>query len=175
MRVSKGAWRIVCVLAAHGGPMTIAEVADRVGRTSASTRSTMLRMERKGMLRRDAGRLESRRGRKSDVWHLTDAVAELAATHGERRPVSHALTDAERDVLRWIIRYIEAESVPPTMTEIADALGGISHQAVQSYIHRLAQKGAVERGRAAIRVLRWPDGAPFRLRAYRGDDGADLG
>jgi len=71
-----------------------------------------------------------------------------------------SLTQRQRQVLRFIITYMERESVAPTFQEIGEALGGIGLSAVYDHLQALDRKGYILRhhkSRRTIRVLHDPD------------------
>ena len=73
-----------------------------------------------------------------------------------------ALSDTQQTILDLIARRIEAEGMPPSQTEIAQALGFRGVRAAQYHLDILEQAGAIERlpGRArGIRLCR-PDVEP---------------
>ena len=70
-----------------------------------------------------------------------------------------SLTERQRQVLRFIITYVERESVAPTFQEIGEALGGIGLSAVYDHLQALDRKGYILRGSnqpRAITVLHDP-------------------
>jgi repressor LexA len=54
------------------------------------------------------------------------------------------LTDRQHQVLDFIRRHIAATGMPPTRTEIAQALGFSSANAAKDHLQALARKGAIE-------------------------------
>jgi repressor LexA len=76
------------------------------------------------------------------------------------------LSDTQQTILDLIARRIEAEGMPPSQTEIAQALGFRGVRAAQYHLDILEQAGAIERlpGRArGIRLCR-PEVEPERAR-----------
>lgn len=74
------------------------------------------------------------------------------------------LSDTQQTILDLIARRIEAEGMPPSQTEIAQALGFRGVRAAQYHLDILEQAGAIERlpGRArGIRLCR-PEAEPAR-------------
>lgn len=72
------------------------------------------------------------------------------------------LTDTQQAILGLIVERVEAEGVPPSQTEIADAFG-FSLRAAQKHLDALEAAAAIERvpGRArGIRVLKAPQARP---------------
>jgi len=69
------------------------------------------------------------------------------------------ITERQAWTLRWIDGYIRSAGFPPTVREIARALGGVSSNAGKDVLAVLAGKGYVQvtpnvaRG---IRILRMP-------------------
>lgn len=55
------------------------------------------------------------------------------------------LTDNQRRVLEHIRAHIDAYGRPPTLREIAEALGFARHSSAQDYVEALVRKGALER------------------------------
>jgi repressor LexA len=55
------------------------------------------------------------------------------------------LTDNQRHVLDFIGHYLAHNERPPTLREIAAALGLASHSSAQDYVEALVRKGALER------------------------------
>lgn len=80
------------------------------------------------------------------------------------------LTDKQRQVLQFVADEIKAHSMPPTRAEIADYFHFKSHNAAQSHLEALHQRGAIElplgisrgikitrQGWAALGVMQWTD------------------
>ena len=55
------------------------------------------------------------------------------------------LSDRQLQVLRFVRDHVAAQGRPPTLREIADALGFSSHSSAQACITSLVNKGALER------------------------------
>ena len=83
-----------------------------------------------------------------------------------------SLTPRQQDALRFIIGYEEANGVPPTIKEIAEAICCRSLNAVFQLIKGLEDRGAICRSSAQWRgimvvqripIPRAPDGEPLRF------------
>ena len=55
------------------------------------------------------------------------------------------LTDNQRRVLDYIRQHLAERGQPPTLREIAEALGFARHSSAQDYVRALERKGALER------------------------------
>lgn len=66
------------------------------------------------------------------------------------------LAPNEQKCLNIITSYIEAREYPPTLQEIAEAMGLATRSGAHRYVHVLAQKGhlVIEDGPRALRVIR---------------------
>lgn len=51
------------------------------------------------------------------------------------------LTQRQRDAFDFVCRYIERNSMPPTIREIGEAMGGITPNGVMYHITALIKKG----------------------------------
>lgn len=70
-----------------------------------------------------------------------------------------ALSRRQQQVLDFVRSHLEAHGLPPTLREIAEALGFSSHSSAQACITSLVNKGALERS-PQHRGLRLPEGMP---------------
>ncbi|MCA9558259.1 MAG: hypothetical protein KC583_06785 [Myxococcales bacterium] len=81
------------------------------------------------------------------------------------------LTERQREVLQVMIDHLLDRHTHAPIRFIAAAVGISSTNCVAEHVRALERKGYVERvdgdGFATPRVLRWPDGAPFKLRTRR--------
>ena len=80
------------------------------------------------------------------------------------------LTARQAEVLTAIIAHLVREQRPPTFRELGAAVGIASTNGVSACIELIERKGylACSLARArGLRVLRWPDGAEFGMRAVR--------
>lgn len=83
------------------------------------------------------------------------------------------LSDTQHAILDLIARRIEADGLPPSQTEIAQALGFRGVRAAQYHLDILEQAGAIERlpGRArGIRLPSRPDAEPRRASRHDEDE-----
>jgi SOS-response transcriptional repressor LexA len=71
------------------------------------------------------------------------------------------LTDAQREVLRFLWRSLQEDGFPPTMQEVADAFGWASKSAAWTCIQSLARKGYLH----AVRVA--PEKTVYVLKGVR--------
>lgn len=72
------------------------------------------------------------------------------------------LTDRQQQTLIFIREYLREQGLPPTLREIAEAMGFSSHSSAQTCIESLVRKGELERS-PQHRGLRLPEGlASFR-------------
>lgn len=79
------------------------------------------------------------------------------------------LTPRQNQVLDFIRQYAEAESVPPTLHEIAQGMGFASDNAARDHVRALARKGAIELVGGASRGIRLVDaGVPIVGRVAAG-------
>lgn len=69
---------------------------------------------------------------------------------------SKPLSDRQQQALVFIRDYVRDQGMPPTLREIADALGFSSHSSAQTCIESLVRKGALERS-PQHRGLRLPE------------------
>ncbi len=69
------------------------------------------------------------------------------------------LSRRQQQVLDFVRRHVQAHGLPPTLREIADALGFSSHSSAQTCVTSLVQKGALERS-PRHRGLRLPASTP---------------
>lgn len=71
------------------------------------------------------------------------------------------LTERQRAVLAFLRESLQQRGLPPTRSEIAEALGFRSPNAAEEHLRALARKGAIELRPGAsrgIRVLEWSGG-----------------
>lgn len=57
-----------------------------------------------------------------------------------------ALTDRQREVLRFIVGYYEAHGVPPSIRDIREALGVRSTNGVNDHLKAIGRKGYLRKG-----------------------------
>jgi len=74
------------------------------------------------------------------------------------------LTERQQKTLDFLREYLQAEGLPPTLREIADALGFPSHSSAQACVESLVRKGVLERS-PQHRGLRLPSGNAAAIRA----------
>lgn len=78
------------------------------------------------------------------------------------------LTDRQREVLAFMMRFCAENGRPPGVREICTAIRVRSNNAAMEHLHLIAKKGYVaqakERGRQAWWPVRDLDGAPIRWR-----------
>lgn len=67
------------------------------------------------------------------------------------------LTARQLEVLNFIRKAVEENGLPPTRSEIAEALGFRSANAAEEHLRALARKGAIELRPGASRGIRLPD------------------
>jgi repressor LexA len=67
------------------------------------------------------------------------------------------LTARQLQVLNFIRKAVEENGLPPTRSEIAEALGFRSANAAEEHLRALARKGAIELRPGASRGIRLPD------------------
>jgi repressor LexA len=67
------------------------------------------------------------------------------------------LTARQLDVLNFVRKTLKASGLPPTRSEIAEALGFRSANAAEEHLRALARKGAIELLPGASRGIRLPD------------------
>ena len=71
------------------------------------------------------------------------------------------LTERQQNTLAFLREYLQAQGMPPTLREIADALGFSSHSSAQACVESLVRKGVLERS-PQHRGLRLPAGSDLR-------------
>jgi repressor LexA len=74
------------------------------------------------------------------------------------------LTERQQKTLDFLREYLQTEGLPPTLREIADALGFPSHSSAQACVESLVRKGVLERS-PQHRGLRLPSGNVAAIRA----------
>lgn len=74
-----------------------------------------------------------------------------------------SLTERQQRTLTFLRDYLQAQGLPPTLREIADALGFPSHSSAQACVESLVRKGVLERS-PQHRGLRLPGGQAAALR-----------
>jgi repressor LexA len=67
------------------------------------------------------------------------------------------LTARQLEVLNFVRKTLKASGLPPTRSEIAEALGFRSANAAEEHLRALARKGAIELLPGASRGIRLPD------------------
>lgn len=79
------------------------------------------------------------------------------------------LTPRQDAILGHIIRYLLENHHGPSIREIGATMGIASTNGVSDHLRALIRKGYVARSPStpALKILRWPDGQPFTLRATR--------
>lgn len=68
--------------------------------------------------------------------------------------MTEALTSRQREVLEFIREAVKRTGLPPTRSEIAEALGFRSPNAAEEHLRALARKGAIELRPGASRGIR---------------------
>jgi len=68
-----------------------------------------------------------------------------------------SLTERQQKTLAFLQEYLQSQGLPPTLREIADAMGFSSHSSAQACIESLVRKGLLERS-PQHRGLRLPPG-----------------
>lgn len=86
-----------------------------------------------------------------------------------------ALSMGQAEVLDWLIEGLRSRHRTLTIREIAAARGVVSAAGICQTLDALQAKGYIERVKHApsVRILRWPDGAVFRLVLERGEEAAE--
>jgi repressor LexA len=74
------------------------------------------------------------------------------------------LTERQQKTLDFLREYLQTQGLPPTLREIADALGFPSHSSAQACVESLVRKGVLERS-PQHRGLRLPSGNAAAIRA----------
>ena len=78
------------------------------------------------------------------------------------------LTERQQKTLAFLREYLQSQGLPPTLREIAEALGFSSHSSAQACVESLVRKGVLERS-PQHRGLRLPAGDT----GYRGTSAAN--
>lgn len=79
------------------------------------------------------------------------------------------LTERQQKTLAFLQEYLQTQGLPPTLREIADALGFPSHSSAQACVESLVRKGVLERS-PQHRGLRLSAGNATIMRAAAGND-----
>ena len=79
------------------------------------------------------------------------------------------LTERQQKTLSFLQEYLQAQGLPPTLREIADALGFSSHSSAQACVESLVRKGVLERS-PQHRGLRIPAGLASSLRGQAANE-----
>jgi repressor LexA len=79
------------------------------------------------------------------------------------------LTERQQKTLAFLQEYLQAQGLPPTLREIADALGFSSHSSAQACVESLVRKGVLERS-PQHRGLRLPAGNAALMRMAAAND-----
>ena len=79
------------------------------------------------------------------------------------------LTERQQKTLAFLQEYLQTQGLPPTLREIADALGFPSHSSAQACVESLVRKGVLERS-PQHRGLRLSAGNAAIMRAAAGND-----
>jgi len=74
------------------------------------------------------------------------------------------LTERQQKTLSFLQEYLQTQGLPPTLREIAEALGFPSHSSAQACVESLVRKGILERS-PQHRGLRLPSGNVAAIRA----------
>jgi repressor LexA len=75
-----------------------------------------------------------------------------------------SLTERQQRTLAFLQEYLQSQGLPPTLREIADALGFPSHSSAQACVESMVRKGLLERS-PQHRGLRLPEGNAAAIRA----------
>jgi repressor LexA len=79
------------------------------------------------------------------------------------------LTERQQNTLAFLQEYLQTQGLPPTLREIADALGFPSHSSAQACVESLVRKGVLERS-PQHRGLRLSAGNAAIMRAAAAND-----
>jgi repressor LexA len=79
------------------------------------------------------------------------------------------LTERQQKTLAFLQEYLQTQGLPPTLREIADALGFPSHSSAQACVESLVRKGVIERS-PQHRGLRLSAGNSALMRAAAAND-----
>jgi repressor LexA len=79
------------------------------------------------------------------------------------------LTERQQKTLAFLQEYLQTQGLPPTLREIADALGFSSHSSAQACVESLVRKGVLERS-PQHRGLRLPAGNAALMRMAAAND-----
>ena len=89
----------------------------------------------------------------------------------EPRPIARdrPLTPRQAAILSHMIRFLLENQHAPSLREIGVSMQISSTNGVHDHMLALARKGYVARTPCTptLKILRWPDGQPFTLRATR--------
>ena len=75
------------------------------------------------------------------------------------------LTDRQREILGFIVRYISRHEYPPTLREMAEELGCTSSRAALSHLGALERKGYIKRKLNVARGIRTIETSKWRRAA----------
>ncbi|NID14270.1 transcriptional repressor LexA [Luteibacter yeojuensis] len=76
-----------------------------------------------------------------------------------------SLTERQQKTLAFLREYLQSQGLPPTLREIAEALGFSSHSSAQACVESLVKKGVLERS-PQHRGLRLPAGDAGYLSSF---------
>lgn len=84
------------------------------------------------------------------------------------------LSQRQRDTLAFIERFIATHGYPPSLREMAEALGIRSTNGVADHVRALEKKGYLERTESRSRALRVGDHGQLLERALAAEERADV-
>lgn len=74
----------------------------------------------------------------------------MATKQKEQRP---ELTEKQAEVLAFVKKFLKANSYPPTLQEIATAIGVVMPTTASVHLNELERKGYINRGRGKFRAI----------------------
>ena len=77
--------------------------------------------------------------------------------------MTRGLTNRQREILEYIVRYVQDNHYPPTIAEIGERFAISSTNGVNDHLVALERKGFIERSSTKARSIRVSEGAIFQL------------
>ncbi len=92
--------------------------------------------------------------------HVPAGVADQDVEPWGLVPFHYVLTNRQRQILKFITAYVEAQGYPPSVQEIGDEVGLDSKSSVHHHLKALERKGYLRRaaGRARAMSVTVPNG-----------------
>ena len=145
------------VLAPNMAKLTLELVPEADASVGPVPRDQAVKAELLAELEAERARVE-RLGREVQRWRALalgrDDAAPVPAALLALPPPPDTLTHRQRTVLRFIAERIAEYGRPPTVREIAEAMGTVSNNAIQDHLRALERKGCITREPKLARSIR---------------------